>query len=148
VARFSASRSSWSRSGIEFAPPLASERSTIFSPKRVGTVEARNSIGPAGSASDRRPSWGLRRSVMFMPAMSFMRDMIRGWMSLSRLMRSRNFPSMRKRTCVQVSWGSMWRSLTRSCTASSSIVSTIPTISEDSASSRRLFSLASFGAGR
>ena len=60
------------------------------------------------------PSWGRRRSTMFMPAMILSRLTSAGAMAGGRSTASCRAPSMRYRTRRRSSWGSMWMSEARS----------------------------------
>ena len=52
---------------------------TMDSPWMVGTVETRMSTRrPLGAVTRMRPSWGRRRSAMFISAMILMREVTRG----------------------------------------------------------------------
>ncbi len=63
-----------SRSNGRKTDERSSSRMTIDSPWMVGTVETRMSIRRPWAVTRMRPSWGSRRSAMFISAMSLMRE--------------------------------------------------------------------------
>ena len=92
-------------------------RRTTFSPKTVPALATRMSTERPSISIAICPSWGLRRSTMFMPAMILIRLTSPAPMLSGRTSASCSAPSMRKRTRSCVSCGSMWTSEARSRSA-------------------------------
>ena len=93
---------------------LSSRRSTIFSPKIVGSTETRKSMSwPGPNLSLMRPSCGRRRSAMSSCAMTLMREVMAFFSFSGGFMISSSTPSTRKRTRNIFSNGSRWMSLAR-----------------------------------
>ena len=74
---------------------LSRIRATTFSPHTVGRVATRRSILRPWWFTDIRPSWGTRRSAMFMSDMILSREMTPFAMFLGERWASCSTPSMR-----------------------------------------------------
>ena len=96
---------------------LSRIRSTHFSPLTVEVVETRTSSGTPSTSASIWPSWGRRRSTMFISAMTLMRLTNAGPMPGGRFRTSCSAPSMRFRMRTRSGIGSMWMSDARSLTA-------------------------------
>ncbi len=119
IARLSSSKPRFTR-------PILTEsgrriRRTIDSPWYAGHAETRKSTWVSSTMILMRPSCGTRFSAMFIPAMSLMRLSTEFCMRLGRLSRSMHTPSMRYRSRTRSAIGSMWMSLARIFTASTSM---------------------------
>ncbi len=88
----------------------SSRRITIFSPSTVGEEETRMSSGMRRICAVMRPSCGRRRSATSMPASTLMREVSAGCSASGMRHSSCRMPSMRSRTIVPSSAGSMWMS--------------------------------------
>ncbi len=87
--------------------PLSRIRSTIFSPKITGSVETRKSITRLPILSLMRPSCGTRRSAMFRLDMILTRDVSAAFSFTGGFITSNSAPSIRYRTRISFSNGSM-----------------------------------------
>src|SRR5664280_743897 len=90
---------------------------TIFSPHTVGSVATRRSIFLPLVFTDIRPSCGTRRSAMSMSDMILSRETTPAWILFGERITSCRTPSIRKRTRMSCSVGSMWMSEARSLIA-------------------------------
>ena len=93
---------------------LSRTRSTQLSPQIVATVDTRMSISRPSTVIVICPSWGRRRSTMFISAMILRRLTSAGAMLDGSSTASCSAPSMRNRTRSCWPWGSMWMSDARS----------------------------------
>ena len=96
---------------------LSSSRRTTFSPATVPVVATRMSMARPSTVMATWPSWGRRRSTMFMPASTFSRLTIAPPMLPGSATTSCSTPSMRNRTRTVSPIGSTWTSDARSRSA-------------------------------
>ena len=85
---------------------LSSRRITTVSPWMVGSVDMRRSMSCFLMRTFARPSWGMRRSEVFIVPMIFKRAITLCCSSFGTVRMVRMMPSMRMRTCMSASRGS------------------------------------------
>ena len=89
---------------------LVEQPKTIFSPSTIGELDTRMSSGRRRIWAVMRPSCGRRRSATSMPASTLIREVIAGCSARGTRNSSCRMPSIRMRTAVPSSSGSIWMS--------------------------------------
>ena len=85
---------------------MSRRRITTFSPQMVGALDTRTSSARPSTSVANWPSWGRRRSTMFIPAWILILLTTAGPISEGTARTSCRAPSMRKRILTRRSWGS------------------------------------------
>ena len=88
-------------------------RTTIFSPNAVAMLDTRSSTSRSARWVLIRPSCGRRRSAMFMPASTLMRETTAPCTESGSVSMSCRMPSIRNRITASLARGSRWMSEAR-----------------------------------